>query len=127
MAFTKTEQRRITFLSLLSSAVQLAESNNDAYTIAGNWLKDMEEDGFFEEERTSNPTPQRSGRSDRPAFRGQSSRSSDRPSRGPRDASAPASEKQVNFALRLGADYSREELEEMTMGEIGGLIEDLKG
>ena len=69
MAFTRTEQRRITFLSLLSSASAVAAAEGgDAYGQASTWLVQMEEDGFFEEERApARPTRAPSGRSDRPA------------------------------------------------------------
>ncbi len=131
--FSKTDQRRITFLSLLSSAATYeAGSEGSPYTLATAWLAEMDEDGFFEEALASRPTQQRSERSARPAFRGQSSRSgsNDRPSgefKGFRNPDAPATEKQIAAAIRLGADYSEDELADFSMQEISDLMNDLKG
>lgn len=131
--FSKTDQRRITFLSLLSSAAHLVESPSDddlAYGIANDWLKRMEEDGFFEEERApARPTQLRSERSARPASRSQSSRNGSRGGdfKGFRNPDAPATEKQIAAAIRLGADYSEDELADFTMQEISDLMNDLKG
>ena len=131
MAFTKTETRRITFLSLLSSASTAgAGTDTDVYGQAKDWLEEMEADGFFEEERApARPTRAPSGRSDRPASRSQSSRNGSRGGdfKGFRNPDAPATEKQIAAAIRLGADYSEDELADFTMQEISDLMNDLKG
>lgn len=131
MAFTKTETRRITFLSLLSSASNV--KFEDAYSQAKTWLEDMEEDGFFTEE-VSNPSSSRpSGGSARPA----SPSRSGNPGRGPsvprgggysggmRDPDGPPSDKQVQTVLKNTSDYTRDELFEMTKQEVSNLIDDL--
>jgi hypothetical protein len=123
---SRTDQRRITFLSLLSSA-SISLNPEDAYAQASEWLVALENDGLFE----SNPTPQRSERSARPA-------SSSRPSNRGRDSGRPAftgqmqnptgppSDKQVNLALKLTNDYTEDELWEMTKEEVSNIISDNK-
>jgi hypothetical protein len=116
-------------LSLLSSA-SIALNPEDAYAQAGAWLLQMDDDGFF----ASDPTPQRSERSARPAS---SSRPSNSGSRG-RDNSrqpftgqmqnpdGPPSDKQVDFLLTLTDDYGRGEVKAMTKQQVSDLIQDLK-
>ncbi len=50
MAYTETTERRITFLSLLSSATQYVNVGVDVdpYVEAGTWLERMTTEGFFE-------------------------------------------------------------------------------
>jgi hypothetical protein len=132
--FSKVDQRRITFLSLLSSAATAGATpgtiDQDAvYHTAQDWLERMEEDGFFEEaapQRSSRPTPAPRGRSDRPASRGQSSRSGSGEFKGFRNPDAPATERQIAAAIKLGADYSEDELADFSMQEISDLMNDLK-
>ena len=126
--FSKVDQRRITFLSLLSSASNFG-NDVDVYQLANEWLGRMEEDGFFEEaapQRSSRPTPAPRGRSDRPASRGQSSRSGSGEFKGFRNPDAPATERQIAAAIKLGADYSEDELADFSMQEISDLMNDLK-
>lgn len=128
--FSVTDQKRITFLSLLSSAATLDVSGEDPYELAGAWLEQMEKDGFFEESR---PTQQRSEPS---ARRGSSSRQSSGGNRGRnggggfsgnmQNPDGPPSDKQVNFLLTLTDEYSRREIEDMTKADVSALIEDLK-
>jgi hypothetical protein len=126
---SKTDQRRITFLSLLSSAATLGTDSNP-YATAIDWLAAMEDDGFF----ASNPTSQRSERSARPES---SSRSSNNGPRGRdrdskpfsgqlRDPDGPPTDNQVNAVLKMSDDYTRRELEDMTKQEVSDLINDLK-
>jgi hypothetical protein len=135
--FSRTDQRRITFLSLLSSAATATQDQDLSYGLAIDWLGRMEEDGFFEAEtarpifeaETARPTQQRSARSARPASRGQSSsrgRDQARGNGGMRDPDGPPSEKQVAFLLRLTEDYTQDEVYDMTKKEVSDLIEDLK-
>jgi hypothetical protein len=128
--FSKTDQRRITFLSLLSSAATFDQNEDvDPYLNAQNWLERMEDDGFFEE-YPARPTSAPRGRSDRPASRGQSSSRGRDQARGNgggmRDPDGPPSEKQVAFLLRLTEDYTEDEVYDMTKKEVSDLIEDLK-
>lgn len=129
--FSEADQKRITFLSLLSSAATANQDMPDAvYAIAKGWLSDMEEDGFFEESR---PTQQRSEPS---ARRGSSGRQSNGGNRGRnggggfsgnmQNPDGPPSDKQVNFLLTLTDEYSRREIEDMTKADVSALIEDLK-
>jgi hypothetical protein len=123
---SRTDQRRITFLSLLSSA-SISLSPEDAYAQASEWLVALENDGLFE----SNPTPQRSERSARPA-------SSSRPSSRGRDErkapftgqmqnpGGPPTEKQVDLLLDLTEDYTEREIKAMTKQQVSDLISDLK-
>jgi hypothetical protein len=124
--FSITDQKRITFLSLLSSAAQFDAA--DPYNKAIEWLGRMDEDGFFEDE-AARPTPQRSERSARPASRGQSSSRGRDQARGGgmRDPDGPPSDKQVKFLLQLTDDYTEDEVYDMTKKEVSDLIEDLKG
>ena len=114
MALTPTEQRRISFLSLLSSAAAYSSPDyNDAYDQAGAWLRRMHEDGYFDE-GASRPTSQPS-----PTSRGQGSRSSN-------GSGGNATPKQVSLLLKLTEDYSRSDLEAMSKNEASDLITQLK-
>lgn len=130
MAFSKTDQNRITFLSLLSSAVQFSD---EPYQQALDWLQDMNGDGFFEEE-VSAPSSSRPERSS--AGRGSSTKSGSRGrdrARGGgsnggftiKDPSAPATKAQIGKLLSLTEDYTWEEAEEFTKGEISAVIDEL--
>lgn len=142
--FSKTDQRRITFLSLLSSAAtilaQVERGEDNAYELASQWLATMEADGFFGSPRWSGPgadearpTQQRSERSARPASNGRSSNSGSRGrdqargnGQGMRDPDGPPTKPQVDFLLKLTDDYTREDIEDMSKKEVSELIEDLK-
>ena len=121
--FSKQDQERITFLSLLSSAAQAGE--RDPYKTAMDWLQDMKGDGFFD----ADPTPERSAPSPRresPSPSG--SRGRDRQGSGGfklKNPNAPATEKQVAKLLSLTEDYSKRDAEDMTMQEISDLIDAL--
>jgi hypothetical protein len=134
MALSRTEQRRITFLSLLGSAA--TAGSEDPFSQAEAWLANMVEDGFFDEPaeaRASRPTQQRSERSARPASRGQSSKSGSRgrdqgsqPFSGQyRNPDGPPTDAQVGAVLRMSDDYTEDELWDMTKQEVGNLISDL--
>ncbi len=130
MALSRTEIRRITFLSLLSSAVQIHNEEETAYDIAGYFLKRMEDDGFLDEEvGSSRPTQRSGGRNGYSNGRGSSGRSSRSGNRGGgmRDPDGPPSDKQVAFVLKLTDEYSEDELYDMTKKQVSDLIEDLTG
>ena len=134
--FSKTDQRRITFLSLLSSAVTLMAGGalESPYAQASEWLASMEDDGFFEVER---PTPARtngqnrtSGRSaspSRPSNRGRNGGNTPYSGQPLRDPDGPPSEAQVNTILKLTDDYSFDEAWRLTKQQASDLISDLKG
>jgi hypothetical protein len=121
--WTEATQRRVTFLSIF-------ETLQGDYDASIEVVDKLTADGFFDEAR-SNPTPQRSERSARPA-------SSSRPSNRGRDSGRPAftgqmqnptgppSDKQVNLALKLTNDYTEDELWEMTKEEVSNIISDNK-
>ena len=125
MALSKTDQRRITFLSLFSTH----EADYDA---AAGTLEQMEEDGFFESGGSGNSGS--SGRSARSEGRGSGSRSSNR-GRGrsggggggnPDWRNDPITDKQFDRVLELaGDDYSDSDIEGMTKGEASDIIDDL--
>lgn len=121
--FSKTDQRRVTFLSLLSSAALYAD---DPYGEASSLLERMEEDGFFEVEASRPTSRPSSGRSSTSERRGSFSRPSNRGGGIMRDPDGPPSEKQVNYALTLTADYTKDELFSMSKRAVSDLIEDLK-
>ena len=127
--FTKTEVRRITFLSLLNSAVHTGD--DDPYEYAQQWLARMESDGFFDEEvGSSRPTQRSGGRngySNGRGSSGRSSRSGNNRGGGMRDPDGPPSDKQVAFVLKLTDEYSEDELYDMTKKQVSDLIEDLNG
>ena len=136
--FSKSDQRRITFLSLLSSASQLSTglggSGDEAYNQAFDWLEAMERDGFFEEAPASRPTsPPSSGPRptlprpaslSRPPTRGRDNQ----PFTGQlRDPDGPPTDKQVAAALKLTDEYSEDDLYSFTKQQVSDLISDLKG
>lgn len=126
--FTKTEVRRISFLSLLGSAVHTGD--DDPYEYAQQWLARMESDGFFDEEvGGSRPTQRSGGRNGYSNGRGSSGRSSRSGNRGGgmRDPDGPPSDKQVAFVLKLTDEYSEDDLYDMTKKQVSDLIEDLTG
>jgi hypothetical protein len=134
MALTPTEIKRITFLSLLSSAANLAAGydSDAAYGTATDWLNQMQDDGFFEEAR---PTPAPSTGRSAPSRRQASSTPSQTRGRDQqsgtfsgnyRDPDGPPTDKQVGAVLAMTADYTEDELYGMTKAEVGDLISDLK-
>lgn len=134
--FSKTDQRRITFLSLLSSAASMAAAGDmlpgDTYSQAGDWLAQMEDDGFFEAEvrserpPTRRPSSGRSAGSRRPASSSrQSSGGNGGFSGNMRDPSGPPTDKQVAKVFSLTQDYTEDELYDMTKADVSALIEDL--
>lgn len=135
MAFTKTDQKRITVLSLMERAVDLgAETLEAAYDQAVEMTETFESDGLFD---SGNSGSRSSGRSRGSGGRGSGSRSGSRGnSRGgnrrgggnPDWRNDPATDKQIEKAIELGAleeGHSEEDLEAMTKGEISDLIDDL--
>ena len=144
--FSKTDQRRITFLSLLSSA-STAVSNadvvdaNDVYAIATNWLSDMEGDSrFFDQEAqimsrptspsSSGPRPAspRPASPSRPPTRGRDGGNKTPYSGQPlRDPDGPPTDAQVATALKLTDEYSEDDLYSFTKQQVSDLISDLKG
>lgn len=128
--FTKTEVRRISFLSLLGSAAEVCSDPDEAYGMAQDWLKQMEDDGFFDQEvGGSRPTQRSGGRNGYSNGRGSSGRSSRSGNRGGgmRDPDGPPSDKQVAFVLKLTDEYSEDDLYDMTKKQVSDLIEDLNG
>ena len=139
-AMDNTTQRRITFLSLLSSAATAGATpgiiDQDAvYHTAQDWLERMEEDGFFKEAPASRPT-QRSSSAPRPASPRQDSpsrpsnrgRDNNTPFTGQlRDPDGPPTDKQVAAALKLTDEYSEDDLYSFTKQQVSDLISDLKG
>lgn len=136
--FSKTDQRRITFLSLLSSAATTESLRDDpdntaVFESALIWLQRMEDEGFFEAGDTR-PTPQRSERSARPASssRPSNSGSRGRDQRGPftgqmRDPDGPASEAQARLIAQLTDDYTESDiLNDFTKQQASDLIQELK-
>jgi len=129
MALTPAEIKRITFLSLLSSASQYEEP----YDQATLWLAQMQDEGFFEEARpTSAPSTGRSTPSRRQASSTPSqTRGRDAGNGGysgnMRDPDGPPTEKQVGFVLDKTDDYTEADLYSMTKQEVSDLISDLKG
>ncbi len=126
MALSKTDQRRITFLSLFLTH----EADYDAAT---GTLEQMEEDGFFESggsgnsgssgrSRGSGGRGSRSGRSNR--GRGDGNRA--RPDGNPDWREDSITDKQFDRVLELaGDDYSDSDIEGMTKGEASDIIDDL--
>lgn len=132
MALSKTEVKRISFLSLLNSAAIWEASRLESqgpYEIAQDWLAQMEDDGFMAEEAgASRPTRGSGGRNGTSSGRGSSSRSSNRGgggSGGMRDPNGPPTDKQVNLVLSRSDDYTEDDLYDMTKKEVSDLIEDL--
>lgn len=129
MALSKTEVKRISFLSLLNSAAIATPDN--AYDTATDWLAQMEEDGFMAEEAgSSRPTRGSGSRSGTSNGRGSGSRSSRSGGRSGgggqmRDPDGPPTDKQVRLVLGRTDDYSEDELYDMTKAEVSDLIEDL--
>lgn len=128
--FTKTEVRRISFLSLLNSAAEVCSDPDEAYGMAQDWLKQMEDDGFFDQEvggsRPTQPSDGRNGYSNGRGSSGRSSRSGNRGG-GMRDPDGPPSDKQVAYVLKLTDEYSIDDLYDMTKKQVSDLIEDLNG
>lgn len=128
MALSKTEVRRISFLSLINSAA--AAGAEDPYGQAEEWLADMEHHGFMAEEAgSSRPTRGSGSRSGTSNGRGSGSRSSRSGGRngggGMRDPDGPPTDKQVRLVLGRTDEYSEDELYDMTKAEVSDLIEDL--
>ena len=133
-----TTQRRITFLSLLSSAstyLSAEDAQGEPYERAIFWLSEMVRDNFFEAEAPApRPTsPPSSG--PRPTFRRPASPSRP-PTRGRdnqpftgqlRDPDGPPTDKQVAAALKLTDEYSEDDLYSFTKQQVSDLISDLKG
>lgn len=119
---SKTDQRRISFLSLISSAATLATAVEvDPYEQANTWLNLMERDDFFGVE-TSSPTPKpTSRRRESPSRRSSGGNGGYRI----KDPDAPATKSQIGKLLSLTDEYSWEEAEQFTKGDISNLIEDL--
>ncbi len=128
MALSKTDQKRITFLSLFSS-------HEGDYDAAQGTLEQMEEDGFFEDGGSGNSRS--SGRSTRSEGRGSGSRSSNRGRGGgnrgggggggnPDWRNDEITDKQIDRVVALaGDDYTDEEIEAMTKGQASDIIDDL--
>jgi len=132
----KTTQRRISFLSLLSSAASFEGAGENPYTLATDWLAAMEDDGFFEAAPAARPTQRSSSAPNRPSPRqGSGSQSSSRGrdnnsgtfSGNLRDPDGPPTEKQVFALLKLTDDYHEDDVWEMTKQQVSDLISDLKG
>jgi hypothetical protein len=132
--FSITDQKRITFLSLLSSAVQTVEYDLDstpqeqAYLFAKAWFAQMEDDGFFEGNASapsSKPsrTSGRQGSSSRNGNRGRDRQGGG----GMKDPDGPPTDKQVAFLLKQTNDYTEDEVYDMTKKEVSDLIDDLVG
>ena len=122
MALSKTDQRRITFLSLFSSH----EADYDAAT---GTLEQMEEDGFFESGGGSGNS-RSSGRSRDSGGRGSGSRSKSRGRSGtqgnPDWREDAITDKQFDRVLELaGNNYSDSDIEAMTKGQASDIIDDL--
>ena len=128
MELSKTDQKRITFLSLFSSH----EADYDAAT---GTLEQMEEDGFFDEDGGSGNS-RSSERSRGSGGRGSSSRSSSRGrgvggrgggGGGNKDWRNDAiTDKQFDRVVELaGDDYSDNQISDMTKGEASDIIDDL--
>ena len=138
--FSKTDQRRITFLSLLSSAATAGATpgiiDQDAvYHTAQDWLERMTDDNFFEEEAPAPRPTAPSSSGPRPTFRRPASPSRP-PTRGRdnqpftgqlRDPDGPPTDKQVAAALKLTDEYSEDDLYSFTKQQVSDLISDLKG
>jgi len=115
--FSKTDQKRITFLSVFATL-------EGDYDSALQTVEQMEADGFFE----GNSGSRSSGRSERSCGRGSSSRSSSRSSGGGggmRDPDGPPTEKQVNAVLKFTDDYNDSELWDMSKKQVSELIDEL--
>jgi hypothetical protein len=112
---SKTDQKRISFLSIYATL-------DGDYDASLEVLEQMDKDGLFD---SGNSSGRSSGRSGRSGGRGSGSKSSKRSSGGGNPQGEPT-QKQVDFAIRLGAldDYSEDDLWEMTRGELSNLIED---
>ena len=125
MAFSKTDQKRITFLSLFSSH----EADYDAAT---GTLEQMEEDGFFESGGGSGNS-RSSGRSRDSGGRGSGSRSSNRGKGGGRGGGGnpdwredDITDKQFDRVVELaGFEYSDSDIKAMTKGQASDIIDDL--
>ena len=122
MALSKTDQRRIAFLSLFSSH----EADYDAAT---GTLEQMEEDGFFESGGGSGNS-RSSGRSRDSGGRGSGSRSKSRGRSGtqgnPDWREDAITDKQFDRVLELaGNNYSDSDIEAMTKGQASDIIDDL--
>ena len=140
--FSKTDQRRITFLSLLSSASTFeaplggeVASEAEVYEVALKWLERMTDDNFFEEEAPAPRPTAPSSSGPRPTFRRPASPSRP-PTRGRdnqpftgqlRDPDGPPTDKQVAAALKLTDEYSEDDLYSFTKQQVSDLISDLKG
>lgn len=130
MAFSLTDQKRITILSLMG--IDKSDATlEEKYEEATKMLAIFEADGFFD---SGNSGSRSSGRTSRSGGRASSSRSGNRGnnsrSKGgnPNWRNDPSTEAQINRAIDLGAledGYSEEDLEGMTKGEVSDLIENL--
>ncbi len=132
MAFSKTDQKRITILSLMDRAVQLgAEDLESAYNEAAEFVITFEEDGLFDGGGSGNSGS--SGRSRGSGGRGSGSRSSNRGRSGGRGGGGnpdwredAITDKQFDRVVELaGDDYSDKEIEAMTKGQASDIIDDL--
>ena len=128
--FSITDQKRISLLSLVSSAVSVGDINlAEGYDEAKGVLDLMEKDGYFEG-NVSTPSSQPSRTSGR---QGSSSRNGNRGrdrqggGGGMRDPDGPPTEKQVKFLLSKTDDYTENEVYDMTKQEVSNLIDDLVG
>ena len=125
--FSKTDIRRITFLSL-------HQGHRGDYDAALADLERMEAEGFFDTE-VSPSFARPNGRSGRPASgsrsgnsgRGRDSQRSGGYSGQMRDPDGPPTDKQVDLLLDLTDDYTEREVRDMTKQEVSNLINDLKG
>lgn len=136
--FSKTDTRRITFLSLLGSSATVGAQNGESpggvYDDAKHWLTQMERDGFFDEEVGSG-NERSSGRSGGSGQRGSSSRSGSRGrdrarqsnggGQGMRDPDGPPTDKQVAALLKHSNDYTEDEAWELTKQEVSDILDDL--
>ena len=125
-----TDQKRITLLSLTSSAATLGGADlAETYAEAKGVLDLMEKDGFFEgNESTPSAKPSRtSGRQGSSSRNGNRGRDRQGGGGGMKDPDGPPTDKQVAFLLKQTNDYTEDEVWDMTKKEVSDLIDDLVG
>jgi hypothetical protein len=123
--FSKTDQKRISFLSAFAAIVGTAEGVDEAYDATAEVISRLEEDGFFTSEGGSSRRSTGSGR------KGSSSRSSGKGRGGGGRGGklqGEITERQIDKIIELSdGDYSEEDLEGFSKQEASDLIQDLMG
>jgi hypothetical protein len=128
--FSITDQKRITLLSLVSSAATLGGDDLEGvYGEAKGVLALLEKDGFFEGNgSTPSSQPSRtSGRQGSSSRNGNRGRDRQGGGGGMKDPQGPPTDKQVAFLLKQTNDYTEDEVYDMTKQEVSNLIDDLVG